>query len=37
VQSGRMFGSPIFGSRAFTCVPSVTEGVLYSAERGGYR
>src|ERR1700692_3080934 len=32
VQSGRMFGS-----KAFTYVPSVTEGVLDSAERGGYR
>src|ERR1700683_4830396 len=32
VQSRRMFGS-----KAFTCVPSVTEGVLGSAERGGYR
>jgi hypothetical protein len=32
-----MFGSTTFGSRAFTCVPSITEGVLYSVERGGYR
>jgi hypothetical protein len=32
VQSGRMFGS-----KAFTYVPSVTEGVLDPAERGGYR
>src|SRR5580693_3666287 len=32
VQSGRMFGS-----KAFTYIPSVTEGVLDSAERGGYR
>src|ERR1700751_6316613 len=32
VQSGRMFGS-----KAFTYVPSVAEGVLDSAERGGYR
>src|SRR5215217_3157641 len=32
VQSGRMFGS-----KALTCVPSLTEGVLDSAERGGYR
>src|ERR1700739_4593431 len=32
VQSGRMFGS-----KAFTCVPSLAEGVLDSAERGGYR
>jgi hypothetical protein len=27
----------MFGSKAFTYVPSVTEGVLDSAERGGYR
>src|SRR3984957_10969065 len=32
VQSGRMFGS-----KAFTYVPSLAEGVLDSAERGGYR
>src|SRR5271163_1423700 len=32
VQSGRMFGS-----QAFTYIPSVAEGVLNSAERGGYR
>jgi len=36
VQSGRMFGSK-FVSTAVTCVPSLTEGVLDSAERGGYR
>jgi hypothetical protein len=27
----------MFGSKAFTYIPSVTEGVLDSAERGGYR
>src|ERR1700742_3652107 len=32
-----MFGSKISGSGAFTCTPSVAEGVLNSAERGGYR
>src|ERR1700739_3585416 len=32
VQSG-----PMFGLEAFTYVPSVAEGVLDSAERGGYR
>jgi hypothetical protein len=32
VQSGRRFGS-----QALTSVPSVAEGVLNSAERGGYR
>src|SRR5271166_155900 len=37
VQSGRMFGSKISGSGAVTYVPSVAEGVLNSAERGGYR
>src|SRR6516162_11556976 len=37
VQSGRMFGPKMSGSGAFTCVPSVAEGVLDSAERGGYR
>src|SRR6185312_4781462 len=38
VQSGRMFGSGLnSGSEAFTYVPSVAEGVLDSAERGGYQ
>src|SRR5271154_4686187 len=37
VQSGRMFGAKVFDSTAFTYAPSVTEGVLDSAERGGYR
>src|ERR1700730_14617588 len=32
VQSRRMFGS-----QAFTYIPSLAEGVLDSAERGGYR
>jgi hypothetical protein len=47
VQSGRMFGAKVsdsgmLGARvsdsaAFTYVPSVAEGVLASAERGGYQ
>src|SRR5689334_22839672 len=42
VQSGRTFGvkaavSAIFGSEEVTYIPSVAEGVLGSAERGGYR
>src|SRR5580693_9395549 len=36
VQSGRMFGSKVLAS-ALTYVPSLAEGVLDSAERGGYR
>src|SRR5579859_5685721 len=36
VQSGRMCGSKA-GSGTFTCNPSVAEGVLDFAERGGYR
>src|ERR1700742_4605568 len=42
VQSGRMFGTKVsdsatFDSGAFTSNPSVAEGVLNSAERGGYQ
>src|SRR5437588_1808573 len=41
VQSGRMFGTKVSDAGAFTgaftYVPSVVEGVLDSAERGGYR
>src|ERR1700761_8521712 len=36
VQSGRMFGAGLI-FEAVTCIPSVAEGVLVSAERGGYR
>jgi hypothetical protein len=32
-----MFGSKVSGSAAFTNSPSLAEGVLDSAERGGYR
>src|ERR1700710_2767840 len=37
VQLGRMLGAKAFESTAFTYVPSITEGVLASAERGGYQ